>query len=544
MEYFKDLFSHFSNFGRGLTLFKFATNPENRTVFHAQLLATSRSHSSMILSGTTTMAVAAILMFMGSGQIAPFIVTAIYIPTMFSGLIFYNKVKNIDIDASETTALLNQYSNAFTIIVTMAALSWIALTLCIWNIRTPITDLVACAVPVCLIGIGSVLYLSMPKTLISWLVTMTSGALFAPAIIGYDVPWFYYAGISLFGFVFFQVSFILWASFVEAALNANEFAAQQRKFFEAEAQRLDEIADERQKSVSARDDAIQISAELRHNEMQRLAEEFEGSVHQIVEALSAGVQSVGHSAQQLAAIGTQAAERTDVMAVMANNMSHAIQSVAAASRQLHESADSISAQVQDQVTASNQARSISNDSCAAISGLTRDTMKISEIATMIKSVAEQTNLLALNATIEAARAGEAGRGFAVVAQEVKSLATQTQNAISSVTDNVGQIRTQMDNTAITVASVLDQIGNVQNGASNIAAAITQQQSATHDISANAESAARDAESVFDCSREVNGAALQIGEVADEMQQIMADLEHRTATLQRASSDFLSKLNAA
>jgi hypothetical protein len=43
---------------------------------------------------------------------------------------------------------------------------------------------------------------------------------------------------------------------------------------------------------------------------------------------------------------------------------------------------------------------------------------------------------------------------------------------------------------------------------------------------------------------VNGAAIQIGQVADEMQQIMIDLERRTVTLQQASSDFLTKLNAA
>ena len=73
--------------------------------------------------------------------------------------------------------------------------------------------------------------------------------------------------------------------------------------------------------------------------------------------------------------------------------------------------------------------------------------KIGEIAAMIKDVAGKTNLLALNATIEAARAGDAGRGFAVVAQEVKSLASQTQGAIGSVTETVTTIRDQMDNAA-------------------------------------------------------------------------------------------------
>lgn len=50
----------------------------------------------------------------------------------------------------------------------------------------------------------------------------------------------------------------------------------------------------------------------------------------------------------------------------------------------------------------------------------------------IRLLADQTNLLALNATIEASRAGEHGRGFAVVANEVKTLASNTMDALQRI----------------------------------------------------------------------------------------------------------------
>ncbi|HEY3425519.1 MAG TPA: methyl-accepting chemotaxis protein [Negativicutes bacterium] len=105
--------------------------------------------------------------------------------------------------------------------------------------------------------------------------------------------------------------------------------------------------------------------------------------------------------------------------------------------------------------------------------------EINQVISAITDISSYSNLLGLNAAIEAARAGEQGRGFAVVAEEMRKLASQSNESAKMVT----RILTEMRNSVEGIITEINQVGNI---AENQAAATEEITAAVEEISENSQ----------------------------------------------------------
>ena len=141
-----------------------------------------------------------------------------------------------------------------------------------------------------------------------------------------------------------------------------------------------------------------------------------------------------------------------------------------------------------------------------------DSASIGSILDVIRGIAEQTNLLALNAAIEAARAGEQGRGFAVVADEVRSLASRTQDSTSEIQQMI-EILQQGTEEAVRVM----ELGRSQ--ANSCVDKTEQANAALETISGSVHKAYDSGMNIANAAQEQNAVSQQASEKLDEIAMI-------------------------
>jgi len=280
------------------------------------------------------------------------------------------------------------------------------------------------------------------------------------------------------------------------------------------------------------------------NEIGEFAHQFNifiERIHEIIKQNKETVDELYESAEKVSVItnlSTQKAEQqrdsTDMVATAAEELSYSVNSVSDNSDLARQSADEADSQVTKGVAvveeASKSIRTLANtveQASDVVDNLNSDSSRIGEVLEVIRSIAEQTNLLALNAAIEAARAGEQGRGFAVVADEVRSLASRTQESTESIHQIIEGLQT---NARQAVSAMQDgkthaQLGvekseQVQNVLQSIAQAISEIRTQSTEIANSTGEQAK-------ASAEITQRAAAIRKLSEETASHISDVQAGT-----------------
>jgi methyl-accepting chemotaxis protein len=282
----------------------------------------------------------------------------------------------------------------------------------------------------------------------------------------------------------------------------------------------------------------------RRADMNRLADDFENAVGEIVNTVSSASTGLEKSAVNLAATAERSLELTTIVAAASGETSTNVQSVASATEEMASSVSEIGRQVQSSAGIATQAVKQAQETNDRVGELAKAAARIGDVVELINMIAGQTNLLALNATIEAARAGEAGRGFAVVAAEVKALAEQTAKATSEIGLQVSGIQAATQDSVVAIKEIGCTIERMSEIASSIASAVEEQGSATNEISRNVQHVAQAAQQVSSNITDVQRGAGETGSASSVVLSAARLLAGDSNRLKVEVTKFLSSVRAA